>query len=99
VLFEGMVDILKEFLSLEEHEYVVVALWCMHAHVYGRFTHTPRLILRSAVRDCGKTTTLSAIEGFVPNPKKSDNMTAATFFRFTNLGLTLRSMRWIILAC
>ena len=89
VLFEGIRAICKEFLSLEEHEYVVLALWCMHAHVFSRFMHTPRLILRSAVRDCGKTTTLSVIEGFVPDPKKSDNMTAATFFRFTDRGLTL----------
>ena len=61
----------------------------MHAHIFNRFMHTPRLILRSAVRDCGKTTALGIIEGFVPNPKKSDNITAATFFRLTDWGLTL----------
>lgn len=89
MLFEGIRAICKEFLSLEEHEYVVLTLWCMHAHVFSRFLYMPRLILRSAVRECGKTTTLSVVEGFVPNPKKSDNMTAATFFRFTDLGLAL----------
>jgi len=88
-LFEGIRAICKEFLSLEEHEYVVLALWCMHAHVYRQFMHTPRLILRSAVRDCGKTTALSVVAGFAPNAKKSDNMTAAIFFRFADRGLTL----------
>ena len=42
VLFEGLRAICKEFLSLEEHEYVVLTLWCMHAHVLSRFMHTPR---------------------------------------------------------
>jgi len=70
VLLEGIRAICKEFLSLEEHEYLVLALWCMHAYVFSRFMCTPRLILRSAVRDCGKTSTLSVIEGFVPNAKK-----------------------------
>jgi hypothetical protein len=89
-LFRGLRAVFKEFLSLdEEHEYAALGLWCMHAHIFNRFMHTPRLILRSAVRDCGKTTALGIIEGFVPNPKKSDNMTAATFFRLTDWGLTL----------
>jgi hypothetical protein len=89
-LFKGLRAVFKEFLSLdEEHEYAALGLWCMHAHIFNRFMHTPRLILRSAVRDCGKTTALGIIEGFVPNPKKSDNMTAAAFFRLTDWGLTL----------
>jgi hypothetical protein len=89
-LFRGLRAVFKEFLSLdEEHEYAALGLWCMHAHIFNRFMHTPRLILRSAVRDCGKTTALGIIEGFVPNPKKSDNMTAAAFFRLTDWGLTL----------
>ena len=89
-LFRGLRAVFKEFLSLdEEHEYAALGLWCMHAHIFNRFMHTPRLILRSAVRDCSKTTALGIIEGFVPNPKKSDNMTAAAFFRLTDWGLTL----------
>jgi hypothetical protein len=45
--------------------------------------------LKSAVRDCGKTTTLSLVYRFAYNSKKSDNMTAASFFRYTNFGQTL----------
>jgi hypothetical protein len=89
VLFEGLRSVFREFLSLEEDEYAVLALWCMHAFIFGRFMNTPRLFLRSAVRNCGKTTALSVIEGLVPNVKKSDNMSAATFFRYTDRGLTL----------
>jgi hypothetical protein len=88
-LFEGMRAVIREYLSLEEDEYSVLALWCMHAHVYRQFMHTPRLILSAAVRDCGKTTALDVIGGFVPYPKKSDHMTPATFFRFADWGPTL----------
>jgi hypothetical protein len=85
-LFEGMRAVFAEYLSLEPHEYSVCALWCMHTHVFARFMHTPRLILRSPVRDCGKTTLIDIVAGFVPYPEKSENMTAATFFRVTDRG-------------
>jgi hypothetical protein len=68
-LFEGVRAVIREYLSLEEDEYTVLALWYMHAHVYRQFMHTPRLILSSVVRDCGKTTALDVTGGFVPYPK------------------------------
>jgi hypothetical protein len=80
-LFEGVRAVLREYLSLEDDEYTVCALWCMHSHVYRQFMHTPRLIFSAALRDCGKTTALDVNGGFVPHPKMSDHMTAATFFR------------------
>jgi hypothetical protein len=83
-LFEGARAVFREYVSLEEHEYTVCALWCMHAHVYGQFMHTPRLILSSPVRDCGKTTVLDVMGELVPYPKKSANMTGPTFFRWTD---------------
>jgi hypothetical protein len=88
-LFEGMRAVSRQYLSLEEDEYTVLTLWCMHAHVYRQFMHTPRLILSAAVRDCGKTTALDVIGSFVPYPKKSDHMSAPTFFRLTDWGHTL----------
>jgi hypothetical protein len=88
-LFKGMHAVLRDYLTLEEHEYVACALWSMHAHVFSRFMHTPRLIARSPVRDCGKTTTLNVISQFVPYPEISDNMTVAVFFRATDGGGTI----------
>jgi hypothetical protein len=38
------------------------------------------------VRNCGKTTALDVLKGLVACPQKSDNLTAATFFRWTNMG-------------
>jgi putative DNA primase/helicase len=85
-LFTGVVAVVREFLSLEEHEFVALALWAMHSHVARKAMHTPRLVLRSGLRGCGKTTCLDVLFGIVACPEKSDNMTAASFVRLANTG-------------
>jgi hypothetical protein len=40
------------------HQFVAVALWIAHTFVYQRFAVTPRLMMTSPVRGCGKTTLL-----------------------------------------
>ena len=54
---------LEEYVALRPHEYIAVALWALHTHVYDRFMVTPRLALRSPVADCGKTTLLDVCRG------------------------------------
>jgi hypothetical protein len=54
--------VLHEFVDLKPHEYVAVALWILHSHVFDRFVISPRLALTSPVRGCGKTTLLALIE-------------------------------------
>lgn len=46
---------LEDYIALEPHEYVATALWIIHTHVYDQFMVTPRLLLTSPVRNCGKT--------------------------------------------
>jgi len=46
---------LGEYLQLQEHEYLAVALWIAHTFVFNRFMMSPRLALASPVRRCGKT--------------------------------------------
>jgi hypothetical protein len=85
-LFVGIRAILREFLSLADDEYVAITLWVMLTYVARRFMHSARLILRSAVRGCGKTTCLDVLGSLVAYPEKSDNLTVAAFFRLTGLG-------------
>jgi hypothetical protein len=35
---------LEEYVALDEHEYVAVALWIIHTHVFDKFMVTPRLL-------------------------------------------------------
>jgi hypothetical protein len=41
--------LLEDYLELKPHEYVAIALWILHTHVYALFRHTPRLALTSPV--------------------------------------------------
>jgi DNA polymerase III delta prime subunit len=71
---------LELYLRLEPYEYVAVALWIIHTHTYDRFMVTPRLLLSSPVKGCGKTTLLDVAERLVVRAEKSDNITAAAIY-------------------
>jgi hypothetical protein len=81
----ALVDhLLHEYLALQPHEYVAVALWALHTHVYDRFLITPRLAIRSPVADCGKTTLLDIVAKLAARPAKFDSITTAAIFRLTD---------------
>jgi len=71
---------LESYLSLAPHEYVAVTLWIVHTHIFDAFMVTPRLLLSSPVRGCGKTTLLDVAERLVARAEKSDNMSAAAIY-------------------
>ena len=50
--------ILQEWIDVQPHEYIEIALWILHAHVFDHFEVTPRLALLSPVRGCGKSNLL-----------------------------------------
>ena len=72
--------LLEQYLDLKPHEYVAVALWALHAHVYDRFMVTPRLALMSPVRGCGKTLVLDVLERLTPRAEKTDSITPAAIY-------------------
>jgi hypothetical protein len=95
---------LEDYVALKPHEYVAVTLWVHHAHVVERSMISPRLLLMSPVRGCGKTTALDLIGRLVPGPMRSDSATPAAIYRWIdsvhptilldevdNLGLALRT--------
>jgi hypothetical protein len=75
-----------EYVDVEQHEYVGIVLWILHAHVFNHFEVTPRLALLSPVRGCGKTNALKIIGRLTPNSARYDNVTAATLFRLIDEG-------------
>jgi hypothetical protein len=94
---------LEKYVDLKPHEYIAVALWVLHTHVFDRFMISPRLAITSPVRDCGKTTLLAEIEVLAHNAQKTDGITAAAIYRVVdsmrctllvdegdNLGLTAK---------
>ena len=63
--------ILRKYAQLQEHEYLAVALWIIHTHVFDRFMNTPRLALVSPVRGCGKTVVLSLLDELCANSREA----------------------------
>ena len=76
--------ILQQYVALTPHEYVAVALWVVHTHVYDRFMITPRLAVTSPVRGCGKTILLSIISSLAARVLKTDGITPAAIYRLVD---------------
>jgi hypothetical protein len=76
--------ILRRHLHLTDHEFVAVSLWIMHSFLFDRFSISPRLVVASPVRGCGKTTALSIIANLAHKPLKADHITAASVFRLVD---------------
>jgi Protein of unknown function (DUF3631) len=73
--------LLQQYLEVKEHEYVAIALWVLHTHVYAQFRHTPRLALTSPVRGCGKSLVLCLLALLTSRGRKDDSITAAVIIR------------------
>src|SRR5262249_13207576 len=80
-----VMEVLQKHVDLKSHEYVVVALWILHAHVFDSFMVTPRLALLSPVRGCGKTTVLDVISALVPRSQKTDHTSPAAIYHLLKL--------------
>jgi hypothetical protein len=76
-----IIFLLEMYVALKPHEYVAVALWVLHTHVYNQFMVTPRLALRSPVPGCGKTTLFDVLTRLIAMPKKFDLITPAALYR------------------
>jgi hypothetical protein len=75
-----LVGTLKEFVDLEPCEYITVALWMLHSHVFRRFMVTPRLALRSPVAGCGKTVLLDILVRLTARGAKFGSITTAAIY-------------------
>jgi uncharacterized protein DUF3631 len=70
----------KTYVALDSHEYVAMALWAMHTHVFDRYMVTPRLLLTSPVRGCGKSVGLEVLSRLAARPELTDSITAAAVY-------------------
>jgi hypothetical protein len=67
-------------IKLTVPQMVTCSLWGLHSYVYDKFSHTPRLLLRSSEIGCGKTTLLSLIVRLSHNGFYSANYTPAVIY-------------------
>jgi len=79
-------DLFRRFVHFpSEHYYIAVTLWAIHVHLYSRFKHTPRLLLRSQIGGEAKTLVLDILNQLMPAPiVYAGNITAAAVARLPN---------------
>jgi hypothetical protein len=75
-----IIDLIRKYIDLAEHEYMAVALWILHTHVFDYFMYSPRLVLTSPAPECGKTELLSICELLSWNARRIDNTSAAYLY-------------------
>lgn len=57
-----------------------VAMWVVHTWLYDAFHHTPRLLITSPTRGCGKTTLLNIVGALAARPKNLIHVTPAALY-------------------
>ena len=84
-LLDAIAMTINRFVILPPGAVEAVALWSVGTHSFQSFDIFPRLTLRSATPQCGKTTLRSIVAGLVPKPLRADSIMAAAVFRTIEL--------------
>ncbi|WP_191057877.1 DUF3631 domain-containing protein [Geminicoccus harenae] len=76
-----VVTILHRFVDMPNDSLVCVALWIMHTYVFEHGPITPRLLIRSPEKRCGKSTLLDLIGMLARKALTTTNITPAALAR------------------
>jgi putative DNA primase/helicase len=80
-LVADLIDYISAHAQLPEHAALTCALWVLHCHAHGAAYHSPRLVLRSPTKGCGKSTARRTLSRLVPKPFEAVSITGPTLFR------------------
>jgi hypothetical protein len=71
----------KKHVILPEFADTALALWTLYTYCYDAFFISPRLLVSSPEKRCGKTTLLSVLSYLVCKPQLASNVTPASLYR------------------
>ena len=80
-LLDRIVAGLCRYVVMPPNAAAVVALWCIHAHVFEAWQHTPRLAIGAPEKGCGKSLLMDVISQLVPRALQTDSLSEAVAFR------------------
>jgi putative DNA primase/helicase len=80
-LLEDIASSVRRYVILSHHAATTASLWVVFAHVSDVFFHSPRLLITSPQKRCGKTTLRGVVQRLVPAPLPAENITTAALFR------------------
>jgi hypothetical protein len=81
VLLDEVAEAIRKHVVLSEHARDAAALWVVHTYLLDRLMITPRLAVTSALKGCGKTTTLDVLAQLVFRPLLAANCSTSSIFR------------------
>ncbi len=84
-LLDELMSAFQRYVVIDQKSLIGITLWCVFAHCYDCFEHSPRLALQSPEPRCGKTTVAKVCEKLVPRALRADNVTVAALFRMIEL--------------
>lgn len=78
---EQLAELLDRFISFGDVQRDTSVLWILHAWTVKAHYTTPRLLITSPERECGKSVLMDVLGELVPRPLKAMNASAAAVYR------------------
>jgi hypothetical protein len=76
--------LVREYVVLQEHEYVALVLWTLHTYVFREFMQSPHLTFVSPTARCGKSRAMHILQRLAWRAEKHDSITPAVLYRTIN---------------
>lgn len=80
-LLDAIVLQIGRYVVVGTHETRAIALWILHTYCFNVFYITPRLVIWSPVRGCGKTTLVDVLAELTARGMRTSSITPAALFR------------------
>jgi hypothetical protein len=80
-LLQDILEQLRRFVVLGDHEAVGTALWVVHTYAHDAAFHSPRLAIVSPTRRCGKSSLMRWLKVMVRRGLATSNISAPALFR------------------
>jgi hypothetical protein len=79
-LIQDLQDHIHAHVIVPEYSALAAGLWVLHAHAHAAAYHSPRLVLRSPTKGCGKSALRRVLSRLVPRPFEAIDITGPTLF-------------------
>jgi len=80
-LLNEVATTIRSYVVMSDHERDICALWTLHSYLIKHFKISPKLSIKSVVKQCGKTTLLEALSYLVYRAWMTGSITVAALFR------------------
>jgi putative DNA primase/helicase len=80
-LLDALAKTIRSHVVMADYERDICSLWIMHTYIFKHFKISPKLSIKSVVKQCGKTTLLEVLSYLVYRAWTTGSITAAALFR------------------